>query len=232
MTIPAQISPRVAALLKKTRAMRGRLIFALDATASRESTWDLASQNTAGMFLEAARIGGLDVQLVYFRGSDEVRESAWLADAHDLIRRMSVIRCESGATKIARVLAHIRAENNREKVAAAVFIGDAVEEPPSSLYDAAADLGVPTFFFQEGSNEAIWPDGPDGYSPKIVTVEQVFRELARLTGGAYGKFDAGAARQLGELLRAIAAFAAGGSKALGDLQTETARKLLDQISER
>jgi hypothetical protein len=234
MTLPAQLSPRVAALLKKTHAARGRLVFALDATASRERTWDLAAQLQASMFEEAAKIGGLDVQLVFYRGCNEVQQTPWLSDAHELIRRMSTIRCEAGATKIARVLQHIQTENKREKINAAVFIGDAVEEPPSELYDAAAGLGVPMFWFQEGDNEAIWLNQPGelagGYSPqKLVKVEQVFRELARLTGGAYGKFDAGAAKQLGELLRAIAAFTVGGITALAKQQTDSARKLLGQL---
>ena len=129
MTLPAQISPRVAALLEKMRRSRGRLIFALDATGSREprGTWP---QLQAQMFEEAARIGGLDVQLLYYRGGDEVRQSSWLSDAHELVSRMSAIRCTAGATKIARVLRHIRSEHEREKISAAIFIGDAVEEPP------------------------------------------------------------------------------------------------------
>ena len=110
----------------------------------------MAAQLQAQMFEEAARIGGLDVQLVYYRGSNEVQPSPWFSDAHELVSRMSTIRCEAGATKIARVLRHIRTENEREKISAAIFVGDAVEEPPSELYDAAADLGVPLFLFQEG----------------------------------------------------------------------------------
>ena len=155
MTQLSPLSPRVAALLKKTQATRGRLIFALDATASREPTWDMAAQLQAQMFEEAARIGGLDVQLVYYRGSDEVQQSAWLSDAHELISRMSTIRCMAGATKIAQVLRHIRTEHEREKISAAIFIGDAVEELPSELYDAAADLGVPMFMFQEGDGDVV-----------------------------------------------------------------------------
>jgi hypothetical protein len=64
MTVPT-LSPRVAALMDKMRRSRGRLIFTLDATASRESTWDMAAQLQASMFEEAAKAGGLDVQLVY-----------------------------------------------------------------------------------------------------------------------------------------------------------------------
>jgi hypothetical protein len=231
VTLPAQLSPRVAALLEKMRATRGRLIFALDATASRESTWDMAAQLQARMFEEAAKVGGLDVQLVYYRGTDEVRCSSWFSDAHELVSRMSTIRCMAGATKIARVLRHIRSENEREKISAAIFVGDAVEEIPQELYREAANLNVPCFLFQEGDNLAMpvdqygmpLPDAP------LQKVEQIFRELARLSNGAYARFDAGAAAKLGELLQAVAAFATGGITALADLRTDSAKKLLTQI---
>ena len=232
MTAPAQLSPRVAALLDKMRhSNRGRLIFALDATGSREATWDSAAQLQASMFEEAVAIGGLEVQLLYYRGTDEVRCSSWFSDAHELVRRMGTIKCMAGAAKIARVLRHIRSENEREKVSAAIFVGDAVEEPPDELYLAAAGLGVPVFWFQEGDG-LVMLLGDHGWSvderaPQ--TVEQIFRELARLTGGAYGKFDAGAAKQLAELLRAVAAFAVGGIAALANQNSESARKLLGQM---
>jgi len=222
-----QLSPRLAALREKMRSNRGRLIFALDATASRETTWDLAAQLTSSMFEEAARIGGLDVQLVYYRGPDEVRHTAWLPDAHELVRLMSTIKCAAGITKIARVLRHIRTEHEREKVGAAIFIGDAVEELPSELYDAAAGLGVPLFVFQEGDGEVFTDDHLHVLPPQ--KVEAVFRELARLSGGAYGKFDADPPKQLGELLRAVAAFAAGGMAALANQNTDSARRLLGQM---
>ncbi len=57
---------------------RGRLIFALDATMSRQPMWDTACQLQADMFREAASIGGLDVQLVYYRGLGECRASRWV----------------------------------------------------------------------------------------------------------------------------------------------------------
>ena len=50
-----------------------------------------------------------------------------------------------------------------------------------------------------------------------------------MTGGAYGEFDARAATQLGELLRAVAAFAVGGTLALANQHTDSARKLLGQL---
>lgn len=232
MTLPTQLSPRVAALMEKTRRSRGRLIFALDATASRESTWDMAAQLQGEMFGAAAAVGGLDVQLVYYRGTDEVRCSSWFADAHELVRRMSMIKCMAGSTKIARVLQHIRAENAREKVSAAIFVGDAVEEVPQQLYDAAAGTNVPLFCFQEGDGLVIYLDQRGevvgGHPPQ--KVETVMREIARLTNGAYARFDAGAAAKLGELLRAVAAFAVGGVLALANQRTDSARKLLGQMS--
>jgi hypothetical protein len=228
MTLPTQLSPRVAALLDRVRRNRGRLIFALDATASREETWDMAAQLQARMFEEAAKIGGLDMQLVYYRGVDEVRCSAWFADAHELVTRMSMIKCVAGATKIARVLQHIRTENAREKVSAAIFVGDAVEEVPQELYDVAAGLGVPVFCFQEGDGVTLQPDQCGEYVLGQ-KVETVFREIARLTSGAWARFDAGAAARLGELLQAVAAFAVGGAPALANLHTDSARKLLGQM---
>jgi hypothetical protein len=228
---PTQPSPRVAALLEKTRRNRVRVIFALDATASREPTWDMAAQQQAAMFEEAAQIGGLDVQLVYYRGPDEVRHSSWFSDAHELVGRMSAIRCMAGATKIARILRHIRTENEREKVAAAVFIGDACEEMRGALYDAAAGLGVPIFMFQEGDGLAGYVDQYGGIvlDDPPQKVEHVFREIARLTNGAYARFNVGVAKQLGELLRAVAVFAVGGIAALTHQDTDSARKLLGQM---
>jgi hypothetical protein len=231
MTLPAQASPRVAALLDKIRRNRGRLIFAIDATASREATWDMASQLQVRMFEQAATIGGLDVQLVYYRGTDEVRHSSWFSDAHELVIRMSAIKCVAGATKIARVLQHIRAENAREKINAGVFVGDACEEPPQALYATAAELGVPLFVFQEGDAQVMLLDQHGWPLPDVPLqkVETVFREIARLTNGAWARFDAGAAAKLGELLQAVAAFAVGGVNALADLRTDSARKLLGQL---
>ena len=58
-----------------------------------------------------------------------------------------------------------------------------------------------------------------------------FQEVARLTGGAYGAFDAGAAARLATLLRAAAAYAAGGRDALAALAAREAdaRPLLAQM---
>lgn len=188
-----------------TAERRGRLIFALDATMSRQPTWDLACTLQAEMFEEAGRIGGLDIQLVYYRGIGECRASPWMADGARLGALMARITCQGGRTQIGRVLRHAAAQAAKGPVGALVFVGDALEEPLDDLCAEAGPLalrGVPAFMFQEGADPA---------------VERGFREIARLTKGAWCRFDAGAAGELKALLRAAASYAAGGSKALAAL---------------
>ena len=221
--------PEIDAFLDKVRALgpaatggkRGRLVFALDATMSRQPTWDTACALQVDMFREAASSGGLDIQLVYFRGLSECRASGWVAESDKLAALMGRIDCRGGHTQIGKVLAHARREHAERPVQALVFVGDAMEEKVDDLCSAAGELGllnVPVFMFQEG-NDAI--------------AENAYREIARLSRGAWCRFDVGAARELGELLRAVAAYASGGRKALAELSTRgagtAARALLAQM---
>ena len=186
-------------------AQRGRLVIALDATASREPTWDRACQIQAEMFEVTAGLGGLEVQLAYYRGFAEFEHSAWVADAKGLARQMTGVECLAGNTQILRVLRHALAETARRKVNALVFVGDCMEEDIDRLCQAAGELGlkgVPCFMFQEGEDPA---------------ARQAFQQVARLTGGAWCPFNSDSADQLRELLRAVAVFAAGGRSALVDL---------------
>jgi hypothetical protein len=198
---------------------RGRLIFALDATMSRQPTWDLAQALQGRMFEATARLGGLAVQLVYFRGLNECRTTDFVSGGAGLAALMSRISVRGGATQLRRVLAHARDEARRAPVRALIYIGDAMEEGIDPLLATAGELaltGVKAFMFQEGDDPA---------------ARHAFREIARLTGGAYERFDAGAAARLESLLRAAAAYAAGGHAALvaqagGD---KAARALLEQM---
>ncbi len=183
-------------------AKNGRLIFAMDATASRGPTWAQAMAIQSDMFKEAATVGGLDVQLVYYRGVMDFGASPWLGDPARVVGLMRTVDVEGGNTQILRVLRHALAASKASKVNALVFIGDAVEESPDAILDAAGRLGlqgVPVFVFHEGGGE---PAGG------------VFRRVARVTRGAYSAFDANSARELRDLLKAVAVFAAGGRKAL------------------
>ncbi|NIM29211.1 MAG: VWA domain-containing protein [Gammaproteobacteria bacterium] len=206
--------------LVKASGTRGRLIFAMDATASREPTWDRACHIQSEMFLETESLGGLDVQLCYYRGFREFHASQWLGSSADLLAQMRDVRCSGGMTQIERVLKHTVAESQREKVNALVFVGDCMEENIDVLCQVAGELGilgVPAFMFHEGDDAA---------------AERTFREIARLSGGAYCRFDASSAQQLRDLLSAVAVYAAGGRKALenfGRRQGGVALRLTQQL---
>lgn len=211
-SVPEQVSSEqeVSGFLDKVSALaaseasgaRGRLIFAMDATMSRQPTWDMALGLQAGMFSAVKAVGGLDVQLVYFRGFGECRSSKWVTDPEALAKLMTQVSCRGGHTQIGRVLNHARNETDSNKVNALIYVGDCMEESIDDLSAIAGELGLlgmPVFLFQEGND---------------LSAQTGFREIARLTGGAYCRFDAGSAAQLRELLSAVAVYAAGGRKAL------------------
>lgn len=56
-----------------------------------------------------------------------------------------------------------------------------------------------------------------------------FRQIAKVSGGAYAPFDSGAAGALRDLLRAVAVFAAGGRAALAGLPGPTAARIAGQL---
>ena len=193
----------------------------MDATMSRQPSWDLALELQADMFNAVKAVGGLDVQLVYFRGFNECHASKWVSDPDGLARLMRKVSCQGGLTQIAKVLAHARRESESSKVNALVYVGDCMEEDVDWLAGLAGELGlikVPVFIFHEGRD------------PKA---ERAFREIARLSRGAYAPFDAGSARQLRELLTAVAVYATGGRKALQNFSDTTrsgaAIRLLEQL---
>ena len=185
-----------------SKAASGRLIFALDATASRAPTWVTAQALQREMFDATSSLGGLELQLCYYLGLDGFHVTRWLTSSSELKNEMKVVSCLSGYTQIGRVFAHTLAETRRARVAALVFIGDCMEENEEDLFAQAGELGlrgVRAFLFQEG-------DDP--------VAARCFRQIAKITGGAYGHFDAASADELRRLLGAVAAYAAGGLKAL------------------
>jgi hypothetical protein len=207
----------VEAFLQKIAAMpaarpasgRGRLVFAMDATASRGPTWDRACQLQGEMFEATAALGGLEVQLVFYRGFKECKASKWLATGPQLHRAMRAVSCVGGQTQIARILGHAITAARAGQVNALVFVGDAMEESLDELLGLAGELallGVPAFVFHEGGDPV---------------AGRAFKEIARVTRGAYCPFDAASAEQLRALLGAVAAYAAGGRRALSDYGKRT-----------
>lgn len=181
---------------------QGRLIFAMDATASRQPTWDRACHLQAEMFAHTRGLGGLSMQLCFYRGYDEFRATPWHQHASDLLRAGQSVRCRGGHTQIERVLRHALREHQQQPLHAVVFIGDCLEESIDDLCQLAGEMGIhglPLFLFQEGDDSV---------------AKRGFAELARLSGGAHCRFDSHSAAQLGELLNAVAVYASGGREAL------------------
>jgi hypothetical protein len=172
------------------------------------------------MFREASAIGALSLQLAYYRGDGECKASGWVSDPAKLATLMSKIDCRAGATQIEKILTHTVKETTGQRVGALVFVGDAMEESVDILVTRARELGrlgTPAFVFQEGADR---------------TVESAFRDIATSTGGAYGRFDAGGVKQLGELLKAVAIFAMGGVQALEARNDRESALLLAQMRTR
>lgn len=205
--------------LQRYTAGRPRLIFAIDATASRQPTWDLACTLQADMFNASADVADLSLQLAYYRGLNEISLGAWETDAQAVAHTMSRVQCAAGATQIRSLLRAVLSQQTSAAAKALVFIGDAVEESSRALIELAGQCrmrSLPLFMFQEGNDTA---------------VEGVFREMAGISGGAYASFDAGSAQRLRELLGAVARYAAGGRAALENNRSATAQRLLAQLKD-
>lgn len=218
----------IDAFIKKVRSTpivksatdRGRMIFAMDATASREPTWDRACQIQGEMFRETSALGGLDIQLCFYRGFGEFEASPWLSSSDELLKRMTSVSCRGGFTQIEKVLRQAIKQTKQKKVQALVFIGDCLEEDPDRICQLAGELGllgVPAFIFHEG------------LEPKA---QRTFKQVSELTRGAYCPFNASSAGQLRDLLSAVAVYAAGGQAALQDYSktsSEVVQKLTHQL---
>ena len=195
----------------------GRLVFAMDATLSRQPSWDNAIAQQGKMFEAVDKVGTLDVQLVYFRGLGECRASKWVSDTRSLRSLMERVDCRGGHTQIRKVLKHALRQHKDARIGGLVLIGDAMEERIDDVCALAGELGlrgVPIFAFHEGGDP---------------TARKAFKEMARLSKGAYVPFGPGSAARLGELLAAVAAYSAGGRKALEDLGSASSRMLLEKL---
>ncbi len=199
---------------------RGRLIFAMDATASREPSWRQACHIQGQMFDVTQTLGVLDIQLCYYQGFNVFEVCHWCGDSDSLRQQMTAVRCLSGHTQIRKILQHTLHETKRNKVDAVVFVGDCMEEDEVLLYRLAGQIGllnVPIFVFHEGDE------------PRAA---KTFRKIARLTGGAYCYFNIGSADLLRTLLQAVAVYAVGGRMALEDYskkKSDAVKQLANQL---
>ena len=203
--------------VQRFSAGRSRLLFAMDATASRQPTWDLACELQADMFRATGDLAALAIQLAYYRGLGELHLDDWQSDATELAKRMSRVHCAAGRTQIAKLLRAVLKQQPTVNARAMVFIGDAVEENEAALLDLAGQCRIqslPLFIFQEGSD---------------LEAKHCFQKMAKVSGGAYEHFDHSSAQRLRELLGAVARYAAGGRKALESHPSAGAQRLLQQL---
>ena len=200
--------------LSTTEPASGHLIFAIDATASRQPTWDLACGIQSEMFAATRKIGGIRTQLCYYRGFHEFKYSPWYQTSDALLRHMHQVFCVGGTTQIARVLKHALKQQQQQKINSVIFIGDACEEDADTLANLAGQLGlrgIPVFVFHEGF---------DSFA------QSAFEKIAKLSGGAYLPFNMNSAHALAALLGAVAVYAAGGMQALQQHNDKQAVALL------
>ena len=187
---------------RNEREAAGRLVFGMDATASRERTWDNACQIQNQMFIATDDIGGINIQLCYYRGFNQFQYSGWFMSGKEMIKEMAKVSCLGGHTQIARIFRHALKEHKAQKIRALVFVGDALEENADELCNLAGKFGVfniPIFMFQEGSDRLVM---------------SAFKQIALLSGGAYAPFNSGSVKELQDLLSSVAVFVAGGHEAL------------------
>lgn len=202
---------------------KARLLFAMDATASRQPTWDQASHLQISMFNATAEHPGqatLSVQVAYYRGFDEFAATPWLSEPKQIQKKMAMVSCMGGYTQIKRVLNHALNEHKKEPLKAVVFIGDALEEEADELCHLAGKMGlykIPLFMFQEGFD---------------TRVSQTFQQMCYLSGGAFAHFDQHSPKLLTELLGAVACYTTGGKDALKkyvENKSDEVKRLTSQI---
>jgi hypothetical protein len=191
----------------------GRIIFAMDATASRSHVWDTVSKIQKDMFSAIDRLGELEIKLMYFRGDGECKASPWLKDEGNLLRLLDKVTCMAGPTQILRVLDHASSEHDKSDVHALIFIGDSCEEEFSGIETKAEILGMkklPLFVFhdQNGADTALYARNSDTH--------KIFKYMAEASNGAYVGLDSRSSKVLSHLLQAVAIYATGGRKALDD----------------
>lgn len=204
--------------LRQRVAGQKRLLFAMDATASREPTWAVACTLHDAMFEAIVGEKHLAVQLCYYRGMADFYRSRWLSHAQALRDTMAQVRCHAGGTQISRVLRHaLSAASDNNPLRAVIFIGDAVEEAIPQLESLAGQCRLkrlPLFIFQEGQD---------------LRAQQCFKRLAALSGGAYARFDHTSPDRLRNLLSAVVRYVSGGRQALAQASGEGDKLLLKQL---
>ena len=212
--VPAPAPRRVSlAQASAAPARLPRLVFALDATASRERAWAAARQVTDSLF--GAAPGGIEVALAVHGGGRMTAFGGFHRDVGALRDEAAGISCEPGPT---RMLDIVRESLRRPGVRAMVYIGDCFEEDESAALALAGSLRL------RGTKLVVLQDESSGTTSAL----RVFRAMAGRTGGIVLPFDAGSLDPLRDALGAVASYVAGGRDMLRvrSLASPAARLLL------
>ncbi len=179
---------------------RPRLVFAVDATASREPAWAAARQVTDA--LVQALPGELDVALAVHGGSRVHTFTGFTSDARTLRDRAAGVTCQAGSTRLLPILS---ASLKQPAVRVVVYIGDVLEESLAHGRPLADQMGA------QGIKLFVLHDTADRSAQRYA---EVFWDLAKRTGGCVLPFDPSAPGRLRDLLSAMAVYAVGGEKLL------------------
>jgi hypothetical protein len=199
---------------------RPRLVFAVDATASREPAWSAARQVTDALVKTLP--GALDVALAVHGGSRVHTFTAFTSDANTLRDRAAGVTCQAGVTRLLPILA---ASLKQQRVQVVIYIGDVFEEGVIHGRRLADAMGA------QGTKLIVLHDTADPTSRRDA---DVFWDLANRTGGCVLPFDASAPSRLRDLLSAVAVYAVGGEKLLRERRHDLpgAVALLDHLGKR
>lgn len=193
---------------------RPRLVFGVDATASRQPAWESAQRITDRMF--DAIPGALDVALAVHGGSRVHTFTQFSSDVGLFRGKAAAVRCMAGETKLCDLMERAL-ESGGVRVMS--YIGDAFEESREMA------LALADRFRARGIRLVILADQP---SPATL---EFFQQLVARAGGAVLDFRAEQLDVMGEVLEGVAALAVGGRKLLAGRGTAGARLLLEGLRE-
>lgn len=210
------VSDRAALRTAALTPRRPRLVFALDATASRQAAWNEAKKATDALF--TAMPGELDIALAVHSGGTVRTFSDFSNDIQRFRDQAAGVRCEAGNTRLVDLMQEAR---EHPDVRVFLYIGDHFEEHPDDAYAAAA------VFKARGIRAIMMHDTKSGR----LQDREVFEEIARLTGGVCLDFYGGDQKAMKDIFEAVAVLAAGGIKMLEQRRTTLigAAKLLPYL---
>ncbi len=182
-----------------TPQLRPRLVFAFDATASREPAWNTAREVTDALF--TALPGQLDVALAVHGGGRVHTFTGFSSDARLFRDQAAAVHCQAGGTALVNLMEQVRTHAG---IKVLLYIGDCFEETPAAAFEQADALRL------RGVRAILFHDASTGDQ----TARTVFEEIARRTGGVCLDFHDNGPADLREILEAVAVLAYGGVKLL------------------